>query len=186
MGRGRIWLSLGCIFAALYAAGLVYEIDFAPAGCCGLTWPTPDPFAAERILAQTDPKGRDGRLQRQTAVQVLAARPMDAQEWLRLAYADRLTHGQLTDAGARDVEMSYLVEPYAGPQVYWRLGFDLDNWSRLTPQTRTDAMAEMKVALHDSPSLYITAPRGDDSLGALANRAADPSGRMAAALMGLK
>ena len=131
--KGRFLLLLGAALGTLYAGSLFYEIDFAAAGCCGLAWPTPDPGAAERAMIAADPKGLDAAIQRQAAIKALSARPADAVAWLRLAYADRLAHGRLTDAGAHAVDMSYLTQPYAGSQTPWRLSFALDNWSRLTP-----------------------------------------------------
>ena len=177
MAPARLILLAGAALCAVYAAGLFYEIDFAPGGCCGLTWPTPDPVVAERQVAAADPKGADAAAQRKAALDVLAARPGEPTAWLRLAYADRLAHGQLTAAGARAMDMSYLARPYIYHQTAWRIGFALDNWSRLTPDGRKGALQEIAIA------------RASGTLGEVAAAVrpgpADPSGRLAAALLGL-
>jgi len=181
MTLGRRLLLLGAACGALYGAGLFYEMDLAPAGCCGLSWPVPDPIAAERRLSSADPRGLGAAAQRETALDALRASPGEAIGWTRLAYADRLAHGRLTQAGAQAIETSYLVLPYAGPQSYWRLAFDFDNWSALTPQGRQDAMAEMRIALRDD-NIYLSATR-HPPVRNLAKTVADPSGRLAAALL---
>jgi hypothetical protein len=179
MAPQRLLLMVGAVLGALYAAGLFYEIDLSPPGCCGLSWPTPDPGAAERWVDAADPKGVNAAAQRQAALEVMAARPAEPSAWLRLAYADRLQHGQLTDLGARAVDTSYLVSPYAGHLATWRTGFALDNWSRLTQQGRQDAIHEINIA-RTRPNLWL-------DMHVMAARARqDPSGRMAAALLGLR
>jgi hypothetical protein len=180
---GRILLTVGATLGALYAAGLFYEIDFAPAGCCGLAWPSHDPAAAERQALARDPKGLNPAVQHDAAVAVLTARPAEPVAWIRLAYADALGHGGLTPAGAQAVDISYLVQPYAGPQAYVRIALDLDSWSRLTPQGRKSALAEIKIATQDRTTY--TSEAAHASLAEIGRRAADPSGRMVAALMGL-
>ncbi len=163
--------------AAVYGAGLLYEADFAPAGCCGLSLPNPDPMQAERLLAQSDPKGTSVNAQRKAALALLAARPGDVGGWLRLAYADRLEHGRLTEAGVHDLEMSYLVDPFAYRQSPWRLAFALDNWGGLSPEARKDALKEIELVKR-SPEIQ------DDARQAV-RAIHNPSGRMTAALMGL-
>ena len=178
MAPQRLLLIVGAVLGALYAGGLFYEIDFAPAGCCGLTWPTPDPAAAERRVDAADPKGVNPAAQRQAALEVIAARPAEPSAWLRLAYADRLEHGRLTSVGARAVETSYLVSSYAGYLAPSRVGFALDNWSRLTQQGRAESVHEINIA-RTNPRLWrqmrIMAAR----------RRQDPSGQMAAVLLGV-
>jgi hypothetical protein len=176
-GKGRLLLMLSAALGALYAGGLFYEIDFAAAGCCGLTWPTPDPGAVERAMAAADPKGLNAAVQGQAALSVLSARPAEAVAWLRLAYADRLANGRLTEAGAHAVDMSYLTQPYAGSQTPWRLGFALDNWSRLSAEGRKDALREVETARNDFERW--------PAVQARSRQVRDQSGRMTAALLGL-
>jgi hypothetical protein len=175
---GRLLLGVGAFVGALYAAGLVYEMDFAPAGCCGLSWPSSDTAAAERRLAAADPKGLDGAAQRKAAVAVLAAAPADVNAWMRLAWADWLEHGVLTRDGAHALDMSYLVKSYAGGQTVWRIGFALDNWSRLTPEGRRSAVREVEIARAD-------ADRWPQVREAVRRGPRDPEGRVEAALLGL-
>lgn len=177
MAPPRLLLIAGCLLGALYAVGLFYEADLSPAGCCGLTWPTPDPMAAERRMAHDDPQALNAAVQRQAAVEVLTARPAEPTAWLRLAYADRLAHTQLTPAGAKALETSYLVSPFIYRQAPWRIGFAFDNWSRLTPEGRRAALREIEIARNSWLWIEIVA--------AIRRGPADPSGRMAAALLGL-
>lgn len=178
MTRSKIAFIAATALTTLYAAGLYYEQNLAGPHCCGLTWPTPDPAHAERLMAKDDPKGVNPAVQRRTAVDVLAARPMESSAWLRLAYTDCLQHGQLTDEGRRALEISYLVLPYAGPQAAWRLAFVLENWSALSPQSRKDALAEMVTVKADEWSLRLA------TMKVLA-KVRNPGGRMTIALMGL-
>ncbi len=176
MTRSRIALTVAAAIAALYGAGLYYEQNLAGPHCCGVTWPTPDPAQAERLMARDDPKGLIPAVQHRTAAAVLAARPMESSAWLRLAYADRLQHGHLTDEGRHAVEMSYLVLPYAGPQTPWRLGFAFDNWGALSLQARQDAIKEIGI-VKTQDTIYVAPTR---SMGA---RSTDPGGRLAASLL---
>jgi hypothetical protein len=171
------WLAIAAVLVAAYGAGLLYEMVAAPAVCCGLTWPSPDPVQADRILARTDPQGRDAAAQRRAATLVLRARPGDPSAWLRLAYADRLANGRLSDAGRHDLDTSYLLAPYGGAWAPWRISFALDNWTALTPKIRQLAAAEIKVALSDYDIPKV--------IKAQALKVQDPLGRLAAALLGL-
>lgn len=183
MTRGRPLIALGCIAAALYAGGLFYEIDFAPEGCCGLTWPTPDPASAERLAATRDPKGLDAAVQRTAAVAVLGANPTEPVGWVRLAYADWLSHGgMMTQTANRALEESYRMAPY-NPAAPLRITFALANWSQLTPDARKRVLKEIELARSD-------APRGEEARWKELQRAVrqtqlDPSGHMTAVLLGL-
>lgn len=178
MTRSRIALTAATVIAALYGAGLYYEQNLAGPHCCGLTWPTPDPAQAERLLIAADPKGINPVIQRQAAVAVLAGRPMDSSAWLRLAYADSLSHGRLTNDGRHALEMSYLVLPYAGPDTPWRLSFILNNWTGAALQSRLDAIREMQILKQDGYSLRLATYKA-------IKKVRDPSARLAAALEGM-
>lgn len=108
---------------------------------------------------------------------MLAARPAEVSGWLRLAYADRMQHGRLTEAGIRAFEMSYTVNPFAYRQSPWRLAFALNNWSSLSPQARQEALKEIDLVKQD---WWIW----QDTKAAVASTT-DPSGRMAAVLSGV-
>jgi hypothetical protein len=172
-------LAVACGLAALYAAGLVYEMDFARPGCCGLGWPHPDSVAVERWQAAADPHGRNPVIQRGAALTLLAAQPADANAWMRLAWADRLQHGRLTKVGASALDMSYAVKVYGGNgDTPWRLGFALDNWSQLTASGRQSAEQEFKLMPHTAPAWY--------AMRRVAVRnVRDPAGRAEAARLGL-
>jgi hypothetical protein len=178
MTPSRIALTAAAAIAALYGAGLYYEQALAGPHCCGLTWPTPDPAQAERLMAKDDPKGANPAIQRRAALAVLAARPMESSAWLRLAYADRLQHGRLTDEGRHAVEMSYLVLPYAGPGTPWRLQFVLDDWTGVSGQIRQDAMREMQIVKRDAYPLRLATYK---AIGKVRNA----SGQLSAALQGM-
>lgn len=177
MKPGRIALAVGSALAAAYAAGLVYEIDFAPAGCCGLGWPSRDPAVAQRALIAADPASNDAKAQRRAALAFLAAAPADSTAWMRLAWSDRLEHGFLTPAGVQALAASYLVQPYAGGQTVWRVGFALDNWSRLDPEAREGALREIRIVRAD--------PDHWRGMRAAIRSPQDPGGRAEAALLGL-
>lgn len=175
MHAPRIALIAATAIVALYGAGLYFEQNIAGPSCCGLTWPTPDPAQAERLMVNEDPKGSIAAVQRRVAVSLLAARPMESNAWLRLAYADRLNNGHLTDAGRHAVEMSYLVLPFASSQTPWRLDFAFENWGELSPQSRKDVIAEVGIAKNDPEIL--------NALTTAAGRVHNPSGRLAAGLL---
>jgi hypothetical protein len=177
MMSSRLALAAGAAVFALYGAGLYVEQNLAGTGCCGLTWPSPDPAQAERLMARADPKGTNSAIQRRAAEAVLAARPMESSAWLRLAYADRIEHGRLTDEGRHAVDMSYLVLPYAGAGTPWRLTFVLDNWTQITPQGRQDALHEIDVLKRDYYIFYATRSAVQQVL--------NPAGRMVIVLLGL-
>jgi hypothetical protein len=179
MTPGRLLLAAACGLAALYAAGLVYEMDFARPGCCGLAWPHPDSVAVERWQAAADPRGGNPVLQRGAALTLLAAQPADANAWMRLAWADRARSGRLTKVGASALDMSYAVKVYGGNiDTPWRLGFALDNWSQLTPSGRRSAEQEFGLMPHTSPAWF--------AMRRLAARnVRDPAGRTEAGRLGL-
>jgi hypothetical protein len=153
MTPGRLALAAACGLAALYAAGLVYEMDFARPGCCGLGWPSTDPVSANRWQAAADPKGGNPAIQRGAALALLGAEPADANAWMRLAWADRLEHGRLTKVGAGALDMSYATRLYGGAaDTPWRIGFALNNWSQLTPAGRQSAEAEFRLLPHTGPA----------------------------------
>ena len=171
------WYAVAALAIAAYGAGLYYEQNFAAAGCCGLTWPIVDPVQAERIMAQTDPKGLNAAAQQQTAKTVIAARPGDPTGWLRLAHADWLAHGgHMTDAGVRALTTSYLVGAYGGTFTPWRVSLALNNWSVLSAAAQRDAAQEIQTAKQDQ---YFPATRR------AASGIADPKGRIVAILLGI-
>jgi hypothetical protein len=112
------------------------------------------------------------------ALAELAARPAVASGWMRLAYADPLEHGRLTDVGAHAMEMRYLLLPYAYHQAPWRIAFALDNWSSLTPDGRSQAQREIGITRRD-PNLWPA------SRTAVAGAVRDASGRTIAEPIGL-
>jgi hypothetical protein len=172
------WIGVAAALIAAYGAGLLYEMVASPAGCCAATWPSPDPVQAERLLLRTDPMGKNAATQALAAHAVLAARPAEPSAWMRLAYADRLQHGRLTDAGRRALDTSYLIAPYAGNQAPWRLAFALDNWAGLLPATRLAAVQEINLTAQDGTIRLATGKL----VGASVH---DPGGRLAAAMLGL-
>jgi hypothetical protein len=171
------WIGLAAVLIASYGAGLYYEQNFAPTGCCGLTWPSSDPDQAQRILLQSDPKAVDAAAQMQAAKTILQGRPGDANAWLRLSYADWLTHGgQFSNDGRRALETSYLITPYGGPFTAWRVALALSNWSGLSNDTRRDVAKEVEIVKNDQ---FAAATR------AAAEAVRDPQGHLAAVRMGL-
>lgn len=177
MGKNRPILFVAAAFA-VYGIGLLYEIGGGDPRCCHLTWPSADPVQAEQVALKADPKGLDADFQRRTALVVLAGRPADANGWLRLAYADIKKHGRLTDEGRNAFEMSYLVQPFGGSNAApGRLALALAVWSQLSPQTRGDALIEIRLARHDAATWQAARDAFKGST--------DSSGQLTAALMGL-
>jgi hypothetical protein len=171
------WIGIAAALVACYGVGLYYEQNFAPAGCCALTWPSSDPGQAQRILNQTDAIGINAAAQRQAAVAILQGRPGDANAWLRLAYADWLDHGgRFSDGGRRALDTSYLITPYGGPFTAWRIALALSDWSNLSPNTRLDVAKEADIVKTDQ---FAAATR------AAAAAIRDPQGHLAAVRMGL-
>ena len=171
------WIGIAAAVIAAYGAGLYYEQSFARAGCCGLTWPNTDPVQAERILAQTDARGANAAAQLQAAVAVRDARPGDPTGWLRLAYADWLSHdGRMTDAGMKNLATSYLITPYGGPFSTWRVILSLNNWSILPKATRLDVAREIQVV--KTAQFFETTQKAAAGIR-------DPNGRLAAAVLGI-
>jgi len=77
--------------------------------------------------------------------QALQLNPYDTGAWLRIAFADAASHGDLTSVGVQALRHSYdlaEIDPYV---ARWRVGFTLDHWQRipadLREQVRTEAMA---------------------------------------------
>lgn len=172
----RLFLLLAAAGAAAYGLGLLVEIGVAAPPCCGLTWPSRNPLQAEQRLMTDDPRGANPVRQRQAALAILAGRPGDASAWVRLARADRLLNGRMTEVGRFALQTSYLAQPYGGDQTPLRVALALDNWGQLSHQTRQDAVAEMSlVRKYDYKRLPV--------LRAVAPRAADPGGRLAALLV---
>ena len=174
----KIW-AIGAVGAigALYGAWLFTESFLAPAGCCGATWPAPNPMQAERLLFQQDPKDRDGSAQRAAAQAVLKARPGDVETWLRLAYADRLIHGRLTAEGQNALDVSYSLTPYAGDRAVWRAVFVLNNWTTAPDRVKRDAIDEIGIIKSDDTARY--------ELTQQTPSVTDANGRVAAALFGV-
>lgn len=171
------WIGLAAVLAASYGGGLYYEQNFAPADCCGLTWPSTDPGQAQRILAQTDPRAIDPAAQMEAARAILRGRPGDANAWLRLSYADWLGHGgRFSDDGRRALEASYLITPYGGPFTAWRVALALSSWSSLSADTRQDVAKEVEIVKNDQ---FAAATR------AAAAAVRDPQGHLAAIRLGL-
>ena len=171
------WFGLAAALIALYGGGLYYEQTFAGAGCCALTWPSPDPVQAERIVTRIDPRAANAAAQREAALAVNHARPGEPTGWLRLAYADWLAHGgHMTDAGRHALDTSYLLTPYGGSFTPWRLSLAFNNWSTLPVSTQLDVIREVGLVKHDR---YLAQTRLADG-GII-----DPAGRVLATVLGV-
>jgi hypothetical protein len=176
--QGKILtIAVATATAAVLGSWLFLESFIAPAGCCGATWPLPNPMQVGRLAYRQDPEDRNGALQRAAALTILKARPADVETWLRLAYADRLIHGQLTAEGANALDMSYSLTPFAGPRAIWRVVFVLDNWSRAPERVKRDALGEIKIIKSD--------PFARIELSQRTPAITDVNGRVAAVLFGV-
>lgn len=176
--RGKV-LSIAAIaaLATIYGAWLFFESFLAPAGCCGASWPLPNPMQTGRLLHEADPEDRDGAKQRAAALTILKARPGDVDAWLRLAYADRLLHDRLTPEGAKALDVSYSITPFAGQRAVWRAAFVLDNWTAAPERVKRDALEEIKIIKTD--------PISTEALLRRTPSTRDLNGRVAAMLFGV-
>ena len=167
------WLALPALAIAAYGAGLLYETLVAPAPCCALTWPNPNPAQTQRLLTHDDPTAFNGAVQKRGADLLLRATPAEPTAWLRLAYAEYLSNLGMNDAALRALDTSYLLAPYGRLWAPTRLAFAFNNWGALTPTIRQAAAAELDVALDD--------PGVRRSVQNAAPFIADPDGRAARA-----
>lgn len=110
---------------------------------------------------------------RQETWQALNQSPADDAAWLRLAYIDRLAHGRLTADGLKWLERSYDVAPFGPETSFWRVRFCWENWDSLTPELRKQVADEVRVQWPTRNGDYI----------AISAAVANPSGRLASALM---
>lgn len=165
------------VVAAVYGATLYAESFIAGDGCCAATGLQPNPVQAERLLERADPKGLDAALQEQAARQVIAARPIDASGWLRLAYADALRNGRLTPQWRYALKTSYTMAAYAGRNAGWRAAFGLDHWYELDADSRARVIAELKALARDNTRR--------DAAKSLIGGVRNPVGRYQAHLQGM-
>jgi len=101
--------------------------------------------------------------------------PTNPEAWNAIAYVDREAHGRLSPEGVSALDHSYAVSFFARRVAVWRVTFALQNWDALTTQTRSDAIREATLSLHDP---YL-APQMRQSLHSITN----PAGRLAALLL---
>ena len=176
---GKFWaIGVTALAGLVYGLVLYVESAIAPSGCCFATWPGPNPLQTERLMFAKDPLELNPATQRSRALLALQARPADVQAWLRLAFADRQAHGMLTAEGQKALDASYSVTPYATSKSVWRVLFVLENWDRVLPRTRVDAVKEIRIL------------KGDTALAAelhdLRPDIRDPRARSIALLLGVK
>lgn len=147
MRRGLVFTIATGVAALTYGAVLYVESYWAGPSCCGATWPYPNPVQVERLAKAADPDENDPRIQRETALRILDARPTDVSAWLRLAYADWIAHGQrsLSAEGVEALRKSYVVTMYAGAQAPWRVAFAFENWNRIGPDLRREVIREVQI-----------------------------------------
>ena len=72
----------------------------------------------------------------------LAAAPMNAAAWLRIAYIHSLDGASLNASALGAVQKSYSVAPYGPDVTRWRLQFLYDHWGQLNAELRAEAMDE--------------------------------------------
>ena len=178
LARSKTWaIAVVASLSAIYGGWLFVDGFLAPAGCCGATWPLPDPMQAERLAQQRDPQDRSGAEQRAAALVITRSRPADVEGWMRLAYADRLLHGRLTKEGGDALDLSYSLTPYAGPRAVWRIVFVLDNWSQAPDRVKRDTLDEIGIVKGSEGERW--------RLQQLTPSIHDPAGRTVAALFGV-
>jgi hypothetical protein len=179
LGRG-LAITIGTGVAALIYGILLYvESYWAGPGCCGATWPYPNPVQVERLAREADPDENDPRIQRAAALQILNARPTDVSAWLRLAYADWIANGQrsLSPEGIEALRKSYVVTMYAGAQAPWRVVFAFENWNKISPELRKEVIREVQIIKKLPPK--------QRQLEALTVQLQTAEGRWAAGVLGL-
>lgn len=95
--------------------------------------------AANGALSLTPP---DFATARTATWRALSQSPYDPSAWLRLAYIDAAEDGRLDEDGAAALTRSYELLPFDQYVAIWRVGFALENWQSLTPETRARVRAE--------------------------------------------
>ncbi len=104
---------------------------------------------AERLLAPKTPSKAAIDRAEELSQLALDEFPYDTSSWTRLAYIDRLRHGQLTQTGAAALARSYdlvAVDPLIGA---WRVHFSLENWEKLPKSLKESAREEAKAMATD-------------------------------------
>jgi hypothetical protein len=179
LGRGLFITTVAGALALGFGALLYIESYWAGDGCCGATWPYPNPAQVERLAAAADPDELDPRVQRGAALRTLDARPTDVSAWLRLAYGDWVAQRQrsLSPDGVEALRNSYTIAMYAGAQAPWRVAFAFENWNRIEPDLRRDVIREVQIIR--------TLPAKRQQLEALTVRLQTDEGRWAAGVLGL-
>ena len=156
------------VAATVFAAGLAWPTS-TMGELGGLSWA--NEARAGALISQPDPSPAVQREASARTRQSLKGDPANATAWLRLAYIDSLKPDGLGTTGLAALSRSYSLAPYGPDDSRWRLEFVFNNWSRMTPELRADALKELEVlALHRR-------------YGDFPARIQDPIGRLAATLM---
>lgn len=92
--------------------------------------------AAHRLMDRPDLTAADFDEAERLARENLALSPYDVSGWLRLALIDVRRDGRLDAAGSEALARSYELLPYDVALGVWRIGFALDHWQAIAPETR--------------------------------------------------
>src|SRR4029453_347465 len=79
-----------------------------------------------------------------TSRRILEIYPYDSSAWARLAYLDARRNGALRPAGVKALATGYDLVAYDPYVAFWRIGFCLEHWNRLSPQLRRAVSAEVR------------------------------------------
>ncbi|MBA4802323.1 MAG: hypothetical protein H2040_10715 [Euryhalocaulis sp.] len=124
------------------------------------------------ILADRAAWAGDRESAARLSMATLRRRPTDAGAWARLAYLERAANGMSEDA-ALYLERSFLSAPFGDAGLRrWRIGFTLENWMAVHPDTR--------LAVQRSLEAELLTPRGRRWFRGYAREISNPQGRAAA------
>lgn len=124
------------------------------------------------ILADRAARAGDREGAARLSMATLRRRPTDAGAWARLAYLEREANGMSEDA-ALYLERSFLSAPFGDAGLRrWRIGFTLENWMAVHPDTRLAAQRSLEAEL--------LTPRGRRWFRGYAGDISNPQGRAAA------
>ncbi|MGV6800871.1 MAG: hypothetical protein ACWA5L_02995 [bacterium] len=123
----------------------------------GFSGAVPDPLPSQRP-AQWYAEVADFALTQEPAdftlitkanMMALQQRPHDVSTWNRIAYADMLQHGHLTQNGLAALYHSFQVAPFGDlSMMTWRLDLATANWTALPDDLQQKALAQIEIIGH--------------------------------------
>lgn len=124
---------------AAFCAALLASQSPVEAGSAPFSLAVAENAAANQALGAASP---DFAAARSATRRALGQSPYDPSAWLRLAYIDAAEDGRLDEDGAGALDRAYELLPFDQYVAVWRVGFALEHWESLKPETRARVKAE--------------------------------------------